>query len=295
MNPHRISLEHLAETLRLSGLYRVYQKFAPRRDWPLDAAVETRRAVLVDVETTGLNHDRDAIIQLAVCPIFYTLDGTIVRADPCQTWLEDPGRPLDAAISKLTGLSDDDVRGQRIDDEAVTALLQPARLVIAHNAGFDRPFLDRRLPIFAEKPWACTWRDVPWLHEGFANQKLEWLVQELCGKFFQAHCATEDTEVLVELLAGRLPVSDRTVLAALLESARTPRVRVWAERAHYDDRAALKDAGYSWNPARRCWYHDIPVGDLDKEREWLGTELSVVPRTTELSLLRRFSTTTDSD
>jgi DNA polymerase III subunit epsilon len=295
MNPHRISLEHLAETLRLSGQYRVYQKFAPRSDWPLDAAVETRRAVLVDVETTGLNHDRDAIIQLAVCPIDYTLDGTIVRADPCQTWLEDPGRPLDAAISKLTGLTDDDLRGQRIDDEAVTALLQPARLVIAHNAAFDRPFLDRRLPVFAEKPWACTWRDVPWMHEGFANQKLEWLVQELCGKFFQSHCATADTEVLVELLAARLPVSDRTVLAALLESARTPRVRVWAERTRYEDRTLLKDAGYQWSAPFHCWYRDIPTGDIRREREWLGSTLRMVPRVDGLSLLRRFSASVEAD
>ena len=295
MHTNSSSLAQLAETLRQSGQYRVYEKFAPRRDWPEVAAAEIRRAVLVDVETTGLHHERDAIIQLAVCPIDYTPEGEIVRAHPCQTWLEDPGRPLGETISRLTGLTDDDVRGQRIDDEAVTALVQPARLVIAHNASFDRPFLDRRLPVFAERPWACTWRDVPWTTEGFANQKLEWLVQELCGKFFQAHCATEDTEVLVELLAANLPVSRRTVLPMLLESARTPRVRVWAERARFEDRTLLKDAGYQWSAPFRCWYRDIPTGDIPAEREWLGSTLRVVPRVDGLSQLRRFSASVEAD
>ena len=39
-------------------------------------------------------------------------------------------------------------------------------LVIAHNAAFDRPFLERRLPIFAEKHWACSRFDVDWKASG---------------------------------------------------------------------------------------------------------------------------------
>jgi len=39
------------------------------------------------------------------------------------------------------------VAGQRIDDRAVNDLLDGVVVVIAHNADFDRRFLEKRLPV----------------------------------------------------------------------------------------------------------------------------------------------------
>ena len=266
-------LRSFAQRLRDSGEFRVYERFHPRRDWPTDSSAETRRAVLADAETTGLNSDRDAVIQLAICPFEYTPDGVIVFAGLCQTWREDPGRPLDPKITRLTGLTDADLVGQRIDDAAVNALADPAVLVVAHNAAFDRPFLEKRLPLFAEKNWGCSWKDVPWEAQGLTSQKLEWLMERFCGKFYQAHAATEDCEVLVELLATRLPSDGRPVLAALLENARQPRVRLWATRSLFDSKDTLKDRGYQFSRGTaqvgNCWYRDLSKADLADELEWL--------------------------
>jgi len=266
-------LRPFAQRLRDSGEFRVYERFHPRRDWPTESSAATRRAVLVDSETTGLNSDRDAVIQLAICPFEYTPDGVIVRAEPCQTWMEDPGRPLDPKITRLTGLRDADLVGQRIDDAAVKALVDPAVLVIAHNAAFDRPFLEKRLPLFAEKNWGCSLKDVPWEAEDMTTRKLEWLVERLCGKFYQAHDATEDCEVLVELLATRLLSDGRPALAALLENARQPRVRLWATGSLFDSKDTLKDRGYQFNrgtgQAGNGWYRDLSKADLADELEWL--------------------------
>lgn len=266
-------LRSFAQRLRDSGEFRVYERFHPRRDWPTNTPAETRRAVLVDAETTGFNSDRDAVIQLAICPFEYTPDGVIVFAGLCQTWREDPGRPLDPQITRLTGLTDADLVGQRIDDAAVNALADPAVLVVAHNAAFDRPFLERRLPLFAEKNWGCSLKDVPWEAQGLTTQKLEWLVERFCGKFYQAHDATEDCEVLVELLATRLPSDGRPVLAALLENARQPRVRLWATRSLFDSKDTLKDRGYQFfrgtGQVGNCWYRDLSKADLADELEWL--------------------------
>ena len=266
-------LRPFAQRLRDSGEFRVYERFHPRRDWPTASSAKTRRAVLVDAETTGFNSDRDAVIQLAICPFEYTPDGVIVRAEPCQTWMEDPGRPLDPKITRLTGLTDGDVAGQRIDDAAVKALVDPAVLVIAHNAAFDRPFLEKRLPLFAEKHWGCSLKDVPWEAEGMTTQKLEWLVERLCGKFYQAHDATEDCEVLVDLLAIQLPSDGRRVLGALLENARQPMVRLWATGSPFDSKDALKDRGYEFcrgtGKVGNCWYRDLSKAGLADELEWL--------------------------
>ncbi|MBK9066031.1 MAG: hypothetical protein IPL76_03965 [Gemmatimonadetes bacterium] len=87
---------------------------------------------------------------------------------------------------ELTGITQEMVTGQRIDDAAATALVERADLVIAHNAAFDRRFLNRRLPACAQKPWACSQREIPWKREVGASAALEFLLVKHAGMFFQA-------------------------------------------------------------------------------------------------------------
>ena len=68
---------------------------------------------------------------------------------------------------------------QRIDDRAVDGLLSPVVLVIAHNADFDRRFLEKRLPKFAAKHWACSRADVDWKAEGIRSSALEFVAYSL--------------------------------------------------------------------------------------------------------------------
>ena len=117
-----------------------------------------RRALYVDCETTGFDWAHDEVIELALLPFTYTADGRIARVlhGDAQTHLRDPGRAIPEAITALTGLTDDDVRGKHIDVEAASALIRRSDLVIAHNARFDRPFFERVLPVTRDKPWACS-------------------------------------------------------------------------------------------------------------------------------------------
>ena len=83
-----------------------------------------------------------------------------------QTHLRDPGRAIPEAMTALTGLTDDDVRGKHIDVEAASALIRRSDLVIAHNARFDRPFFERVLPATRDTPWACSRLEIPWRASG---------------------------------------------------------------------------------------------------------------------------------
>lgn len=116
----------------------------------------TRIGVAVDVETTGLDQESDRIIELAVQRFRFDALGRITQVGQARVWREDPGMPIDPRITQLTGLTDDDLRDQVIDAQAAVDILGYADIVIAHNAGFDRPFVDRRLPAIAGKPWACS-------------------------------------------------------------------------------------------------------------------------------------------
>ena len=68
----------------------------------------------------------------------------------------EPSEPIPLEVTALTGIMDDMVAGQRIDDSAVSAFVDDAVIVIAHNAGFDRKFAERYWPIFQRKAWGCS-------------------------------------------------------------------------------------------------------------------------------------------
>ena len=239
-------------------------------------AAELRRGLYVDCETTGFSPEHDAVIELALLPFTYTLAGTVVEVlhDEAQAHRNDPGRALPAEITHLTGLTDDDVRGERIDVEAASALIERSGLIVAHNARFDRPFVERVLPAARARPWACTRAEVPWTAEGFASQALHCL---LCAYGVYArdrHRALADCEAGVWLLAQRLPVSGDSVLAAMRRRALTPTVRLWAIRAPFESKEALRARGYRWMPEmrdgiERSWWTDVEPDEVESELAWL--------------------------
>src|SRR5690606_37259393 len=138
------------------------------------------------------------------------------------------------------------VQGQRIDDDRVEEVLAGASLVIAHNASFDRRFLERRLASFADKPWACSIADVHWDQYGLGSAKLEYLVIKRCAEFFAGHRADEDCFAAIHLLAPPLP-SGTLPMRLLLESSRRPTVRIWALGAPFEAKDALKARRYRWS------------------------------------------------
>ena len=238
---------------------------------------ELRRALFVDCETTGFSAERDQVIELAMLPFTYALDdGRIAEVlhHEAQTHLADPGRPLDPEITALTGLTDDDVRGRRIDTDAASALIERSDLIVAHNARFDRPFFETVLPAAHDVPWACSMREVPWTAHGFPSAALHCLACTY-GVFAQRrHRALADCEVGVWLLAQTLPGSGRRVMAALRESAAQETIRLWAIHAPITTKDALRARGYRWMPEvrrgiDRAWWTELAPERVNAEFHWL--------------------------
>lgn len=69
-------------------------------------------------------------------------------------------------ITKITGITQEMVQGKLIDPADVEKFAADADLIIAHNAGFDRKFLEKFAPAFERKPWACSMAQIPWKEEG---------------------------------------------------------------------------------------------------------------------------------
>jgi DNA polymerase-3 subunit epsilon len=165
------------------------------------------------------------------------------------------------------------VRGRRFDDALVDRLIKDARLVVAHNARFDRPFVEARLPSFAALPWACSIADIDWAGEGWGSSRLEYLAMKR-GLFYDAHRAGMDCHALLAVLNAPLPVSGTTGPARLLEAARAISFRVFADGAPFETKELLKARGYRWDAERRVWHGEVRgEAALDEERAWLKAKI----------------------
>ena len=268
-------LEVLAERLEASPDYRVLRRFVPPSRYHEGDGSATARGVVVDVETTGLDPVRDKIIEFCGVPFeFERESGRILGVDNAVSFLEDPGRPIPEEVRQLTGITDEMVAGKSIDEAAVTAMLADVGLVIAHNAAFDRPFVDRRLPASRDKAWACSQREVPWKALGVSSGALEFLMMKRCGLFFEGHRADADCHAVLRLLQE--PFDDGTLpMQTLLESARTPSFRIWALNSPFDKKDLLKQRRYRWSGGEggmpKAWYKTILAGEVEAEQAWLKT------------------------
>jgi DNA polymerase III epsilon subunit family exonuclease len=104
-----------------------------------DVLVEDATFVVVDLETTGLRPGTSRICEIGAVRV-----RDFELAEQFEL-LVDPGVPLGAAISALTGLHDAELRGQPHPSMAVRRFLEFAgdAVLVAHNARFDLAFIDR--------------------------------------------------------------------------------------------------------------------------------------------------------
>jgi DNA polymerase-3 subunit epsilon len=269
-SPASGSVEAMAVRLEAHPDYRVLRRLKPRMDWPQASGQRVCRVLVLDTETTGLDQSKDKIMELALLRVDVDLaTGLPVGAMQVYDGLEDPGLPIPKEVQDITGITNAMVQDQRLDEARIAALLDGVDLVIAHNAGFDRPFCEARIPQFRHLAWACSFADIPWKAQGRRSSKLESLALEM-GWFYDAHRAEMDCHALLAVLAVNLPQLPHTGLAHLVEQAHRPSYRVMATNAPFDAKDVLKARGYRWSAEQKVWH--TRVGDskaLQAEFDWL--------------------------
>lgn len=301
------TLDEAVALLESSQDFKVLRRFWPRARyneecWNLGEPPETRLGLFVDVETTGLDREQAEIIEFAAVPFTYDYKtGIIYEALPPLNYYEQPSAPLSDEIRELTGITDDMIVGQRLNDAAIIELAERAQLIVAHNAEYDRPICEKRLPIFAEKHWACSQREIDWPKFGSVGAKLENVLANVCGEFTDgAHRAAVDCQIGVHLLAtARL--DGQVALWHLLESARLPTVRITAISAPFEKKEAIKTRRpkYRWcdgSTGTKGWYVDVKPADVGREVNWLRASVyggDPIVEFTKFNSLRRYSAKVD--
>lgn len=191
------SMEDIASGLEASGNYRILRRLRPR---PIasPAGADDKIGVIIDLETTGLDHTKDEPIELGMVKFAYSAAGEITGVTDVFQALRQPTIPIPAEVTAITGITDDLVAGHMIDDAAVANFIAGAHVVIAHNAGFHRKFAERFWPLFAEKHWACSMSEIDWKAHGLAGSRLSYLLTD-AGLFHDAHRAVDDCHALLEI------------------------------------------------------------------------------------------------
>ena len=250
--------------------YRVLRRLVPVTHFDHQAAGPVARIVILDTETTGLDASRDKVMELAlVCVQVDIQTGQATGPVEVYDGLRDPGMPVPKIAREVTGITDDMVAGQQLDMARIATLLDGADLVVAHNAGFDRPFVEEILPQTRALNWACSFAGIDWSAAGHSSAKLSYLASAL-GWFYDAHRAEMDCHALLTVLLAELPGTGANGLTHLLAGAHTPSYRLQATGAPFAAKDLLKTRGYRWDSQGKVW-HTRLGGDaaLQAECEWL--------------------------
>lgn len=265
----------MVKRLKESGRYRILQRLDPP---PIVANADElafpRLGVVVDTETTGLSAAQEEIIEIGAVAFRYADDGSI--GDVCATFgaLQEPSKPIPADITRITGITDEMVAGQMIPRAKLDALISKADIIIAHNAGFDRPFLERFSPVFDNKPWACSVKEIDWTARGFEGTKLGYLIGQ-SGYFHNGHRAEDDCQALLAVLKGQS--GKTTPFAELLKASQLSRLRIYAENSPFEMKDKLKERRYRWSDGTdgrpKSWWTEVGEEELDAELEYLRTEI----------------------
>jgi len=265
--------EEMARRLEALPGYRVLRALDVKAgvDRLRPRAAGERIAVVADCETTGLDVTVDRLVEIATQRFLFDESGRIIEIEHVSSWLEDPDRPMPERLTLLTGLSNSELAGKKFDEAAICKILGGADVVIAHNAAFDRPFLDRRFPILNQLAWACSLTQIDWLVHGFDGRSLGHLLSQ-AGYFFQGHRASNDVQALTTLLR----VVDKegcTILSHLLRSFEKDVIRINAIGAPFESKDQLKAAGYRWDVDRRFWWREVDEDALLSETAWLAENI----------------------
>ena len=223
---------------------------------------------IIDLETTGLDRDEDEIIEIAMklIQVSKTKIEQLKVVDAYESF-QDPGIVITEESTRIHGITNDMVQGHQIDWMQVESILNNSQLIIAHNARFDRSFIDKKLELSKDKIWACSVNDIDWEKRNFSSKKQEML----CiwhGFYYDSHRAMIDVDALIFLLTHPSYESHHPILE-LIHNAKKPMCLIEATHAKYEFKNILKKRRYRWNADNKVWYTFVKNDEIDDERLWL--------------------------
>lgn len=261
-------------------------------------AQELFRATIIDLETTGVDPNKDEIIEIGLLSFSFSNDEGIIQLLDSYAELQEPQKPIPAKITQITGIKNEDVCGKVINWVEIERIITQSHLLICHNSRFDRNFLELQTPQFIKvliekKPFGCTAADINWKKRGYEGKKLEYLNFKL-GFFYEGHRAIADCWATLNLL-----LNDEDAFNELKINVKRKQVLIGVRQVPFAKKFLLKNRRYRWsdgnNHLPKCWYKIISSDALAGEKEWLNAyiynscKIAIPLMVIEITAYKRYS------
>lgn len=221
--------------------------------------------IIVDLETTGLDPQADAIMEIGL--LEFGVEGDEPpRVTRTYGALQDPGRPVAEEVLRITGMTQAHLTGQQIDWDVVRGFFQRASIVIAHNADFDRRFLEKSGKLAGLTPhWACSMRHIDWQRHNHKTLSLNYLAADHGFVNPFAHRAIFDCATTFRLITP--------YLKELIIRSYEREYVIKAVYSPFESKDVLRLRGYRWDPEERVWGKVIGETALADERKFLAEQV----------------------
>lgn len=166
---------------------------------PLDLVLHATPLIVFDLETTGLDHDADRIIEIGAHKLlggkFIAQFETLVHTDIERT----------EQNIQLTGITDEMLQNQPVIEDVLPRFLDfiEGGILIAHNAEFDIGMIQaaaNRQGVDLEWPCFCTLKMAQKLLPELERRNLDALAEHYGLQFEARHRAIGDIKVLIGVL-----------------------------------------------------------------------------------------------
>lgn len=212
--------------------------------------------ICLDTETTGLSHEKDEITE--ICAIKFEFDketGCIYGLTGMFHSMNEPSKPITEKITKLTGITNEMVKGHSIDWKKFDEFVEDSSIIIAHNAPFDRKFVDKHSEITQQRIWGCSRAQVDWSEEGCGHASLVYLCQ-LHRFFYDAHRAEIDVKATLKLLRNK-GYNGEYYFKQIIDASRKPFFLARAVNSSFETKDIWKENGFRWNAKEKIWEKEI--------------------------------------
>lgn len=175
---------------------------------------ETIRFAVLDTETTGIDPEDNELCEIAFTAVelnFATGKVYHLRAQNFEAFVN-PGRPIPPEVSGIHHIIDEDVVDARSPLTAVSHMRAAMKrsgvsAIVAHNAPFDRAYIDRHLPEDERLLWICTRRLAQHVYPDaprFSNQALRYWLKVNVRRDLPVHRALSDATVTAHVFGNIL-------------------------------------------------------------------------------------------
>jgi ATP-dependent DNA helicase DinG len=190
----------------------------------------SRIYVALDLETTGLQPEHDAIIEIGAVKFR--------ENEVLETWsnLINPQRPIPHRITQLTGITQTEVNQAPILSSVTSSLESFVKgyPIVGHNVPFDLGFLKRH-HLFLDNPAIDTFELASILLPHAARYSLGTLAEALGITFPTRHRALEDALATKDLFLGLLQQASQLDLSVIREINRLAARSNWSLRPVFRD------------------------------------------------------------